>query len=385
MFFLFFTSFDSHNCMPKITEYLPRTDADLIQVQVVTRHGARTPLHLSKEISNIWECQNSELNSNTGVNTGPIHVSVSFGRSYFLGNCHFSQLLETGVEGLKEVGRYLRKVYVEKIKFLPSSYDSSVCYFRTTDTLRTIHSQMSLFRGLYPGTEKLEIHTADKIIDPWKQPVHLCPTIAKIQRELVGGSEWIEANLNDEVLMNETAEILGVKWSSVNDAVTSTLCRGYKLPSNMTEEKVDAAIKLKARQMQFLYSHDSFFPLYSSFTSAEMLNEMLLRVSGASRRRFIHWSAHDANVLGLLGFLGYSDDKWPPYGSFITIELFRFRRLQQFFVQFRYNGKLLRIPRFSYSRVIPLDDFTKFVRNFMPSLEEECGFNITSFRQKMAV
>lgn len=379
---LFLLSFDESFCHPIIAKYRPRTDADLIQVQIISRHGARTPLHKSVRIPNVWECHNSESTSHSHNFSRALHVSVSHGKSVFLGNCHFGQLLGKGVAELKKLGQYLRNVYVDQLKFLPSKFDPSICKFRSTNTIRTIHSQISIFTGLYPGNYSLTIETADKKYDPWRRTSGICPRFHKIYKELMGGSEWVASGLQNDDLMNSLSKSLVTKWSSTNDAMTSTLCQGFDLPPEVDAKVVDEAIALKARQMQFIYSHDQIFPLFSSFPAAEILNAMLSRVNGKSRTRFVHWSAHDGNILSLLGYLGYSDGKWPPYGSFIAIELYRFRKIQQFFVQFRYNGRLMRIPRFSYSRVIPLDDFAKFVRNYMPRLVEDCEFNSTDFNIK---
>jgi acid phosphatase len=153
------------------------------------------------------------------------------------------------------------------------------------------------------------------------------------------------------------------------------------LPENLTERAIDDAVALKARQMQFVYSHDSVFPLFFSFSAAEMLNEMTKRLNGESHVRFIHWSAHDGNILAFLGFLGHSDGRWPPYGSYIVVELWKFRKARTYFLNFRYNGQLLKVPRFSFSGVVPFDDFRKFVTNHMPRMKEDCKFNHTKFHK----
>lgn len=275
----------------------------------------------------------------------------------------------------------MRNIYVHEMKFLPSKFHPSVMKFRSTYTLRTVHSQMSLIRGMYPGNLTVTIETADKHYDPWRRASAICPKLKQAMEKLNGGSEWEALGLGDPNITIPFSEILGTKWVHTNDAATSARCEGLPLPGNLTEKQIDDAVALKAKQMQFIYSHDMVFPLFFSFSAAEMLNEMLKRVSGASRTKFVHWSAHDGNIMAFLGFLGYSDGRWPPYGSYITCELWRFRKGKQFFVQFRYNGQLLKVPRFSFSRVIPLDDFKKFVKNHMPNMEEDCGFNTTKFKK----
>jgi acid phosphatase len=313
-----------------------------------------------------------------------VHVHNSHGKSVFLGNCQFGQLIDTGAAALRRLGRYLRRIYVEQLKFLPTTFIPSVFRFRSTSTLRTIHSQMWLVRGLYPENVRLVIETADKEYDPWRRASAICPRLKKAMDALQGGSEWVAHGLDNPEIITPFSRALGTIWQHTNDAATSARCRKLPLPSNLSEKVIDDAVALKARQMQFVYGHDSVFPLFFSFSAAEMLNEMIKRVNGESRTKLVHWSAHDGNVLAFLGFLGYSDGKWPPYGSYIVVELWKFRKAMQLFVQFRYNGKLLKVPRFSFSSVVPFDDFRRFVTNHMPRLAEDCGFNLTKYAKKDA-
>jgi acid phosphatase len=377
-------SFDPSYCEPPYPPYKPRTDADLIQVQVITRHGARTPLHVPNAFSNIWKCANTELSSFNTSLSHAVHVHNSHGKSIFLGNCQFGQLVDAGAAALRRLGTYLRGIYVEQLKFLPSGFVGSAFRFRSTSTVRTIHSQMSLARGLYPGDVPLVIETADKECDPWRRAGAICPRLKRAVEVLQGGSEWVARGFDDPEIIPPFSRALGTIWQHTNDAATSARCQKLPLPSNLSEKVIDEAVALKARQMQFVYAHDSVFPLFFSFSAAEMLNEMIRRVNGERRTRFVHWSAHDGNILAFLGFLGYSDGRWPPYGSYIVVELWKFRKGRQLFVQFRYNGKLLNVPRFSFSSVVPFDDFRKFVTNHMPRLVEDCGFNLTKYAKKDA-
>jgi acid phosphatase len=371
--------FDPSSCEPPYPPYRPRTDADLIQVQLITRHGARTPLHVPKAFSNIWQCYNTELSSFNSSFSHPVHVANAYGKSLYLGNCQLGQLLETGASALERLGSYMRRIYVDQLKFLPTHFTKSILKFRSTSTLRTLHSQMSFVRGFYPGPNALVIETADKYHDPWRRASALCPALKKVMAKLQTGSEFVALGLNDSAVTDPIAATLGVSWAHTNDVATSARCRGLPLPPNLTEKTVDAAVALKARQMQFVYAHDSLFPLFFSFSAAEMVNEITKRLNGESRLKFVHWSAHDGNILAFLGFLGHADGRWPPYGSYITVELWRFRKSAACFLHFRYNGELLRVPRFSFSAVVPLDDFRKFVKNHMPRMYEDCQFNLTKF------
>jgi hypothetical protein len=382
MLILFSLCFGKYNCEPKIAKYVQREDSDLIQVQIVSRHGARTPLHVGKG-TDVWTCTNTEQASfKSGNETTPMKINVAFGRSVFFGNCYFGQLLGKGVKQLERTGKYFREIYIDKLKFLPTEYDPEVMRFRTTGALRTIHSQMAIANGLYPGNKSIVMEVADKNYDSWKRTSYVCPNFAKLLKAYPGKSEWLAEGLAEPDFTKNIEEQLGIKWSSVNDIMTSTLCQGYKLPPNITMDDVDKAISLRAKQHQFLYNHDKIFPLFFTFQAIEMLNEMYKRINGENKLRFIHWSAHDGNINSFLGYLGIINGVWPPYGTFFQVELHKFRKSKHYFIIFRYNGKILEIPRFSYSKVIPLKEFANFVKANTPSLYEECGFDLTKFMKQ---
>jgi acid phosphatase len=388
-FFAFLLSpvlpFDAGYCEPPYPPYQPRTDADLIQVQLITRHGARTPLHISTAFANVWECYSTELAAFNSSLSRPLRVANAYGKSLSLGNCQFGQLLETGASALQRLGAYMRRIYVDRLKLLPTIFMKSFLKFRSTDTLRTLQSQMSFVGGFYPGPKCMEIEVPGKRYDPWRRGSGLCPGLKKMMDKLQASGEFISLGVNDSGLTESMSAAFGVPWAHTNDAATSARCRGLPLPPNLTEEQIDAAVALKARQMQFVYGHESMLPLLFSLTAAEVLNEMIKRLNGESRVKFLHWSAHDGNILAFLGFLGHADGQWPPYGSYIAIELWRFQKSPAYFLQFRYNGKLLQVPRFSSSGTVLFDDFRKFVSDHQPHMDQDCEFNLVQFLKSDSV
>lgn len=383
-FLIFIQSFDPSYCETPFPEYVTIKNADLLQVQLITRHGARTPLHISKTLSNRWSCSHTELRSINNETGSPIHVTNSYGKSIFLGNCQFGQLVHNGKIGLVKLGKYMRSVYINKLKFLPNKFNPILMRFRSTNSLRTLHSQMELAKSLYPDIETIQIHTADKQYDPWRRTSSVCPQLKDAIAKLSTSLEYQNLGLDDDNnITAKMVKIFGVNWEHTNDAATSARCEGFPLPLNISHEEIDRAVSLKARQRQFIFSHESVFPLFFSFSAAEMLNEMISRINGESRLRFIHWSAHDGNILAFLGFLGYSDGKWPPYGSYIIVELWKSRnRMRNYFVQFWYNGKKLNVHRFRNTSKVPFIEFKDFVNHHLPDIEKDCKFNVTKFKSE---
>ena len=197
--------------------------------------------------------------------------------------------------------------------------------------------------------------------------------------ELKNSEEMKKANLINKTLQDILTNTYEVKWDNINDIMTSSKCQNFKMPSKITDDILEQAIKLKTKQTNYIYKHKEMFNLFSSFPAAEVLNQMISRINGESKIKFIHWSAHDGNILSLIGYLGCDIEKWPPYGAYITIELWKNKNTKQFFLQFRYNGKLLIPFRFSNSDVVSFDTFQKFVKDNFPDLIKDCNFDKTKF------
>lgn len=373
-------SFDIHWCEPPLPEYEGIPNADLVQVQIITRHGARTPLHISKNFSNLWICNETEIFSIDSKLSRPMKVNNAFGKSVFLGDCIYSQLTGKGADALFRLGKYIHNIYVDRLKFLPTTIKPTIMKFRSTSTHRTIHSSMAFISGLYEQRPSINLELAEKTYDHWRRASELCPKLKESMDSLKGSAEWNSLNLTNDELESNMSKSIGTKWSSTNDISTSSRCNNLPLPPNVDISRLDEATLLKARQMQFVYAHSSVYPLFFSFCAAEMVNHMSERLNGNSSIRFIHWSAHDGNILGYLGYLGYADGKWPPYGSYIVTELWQ-QKNGKAIVRILFNGKPIKVPRMLNSVTFPFTEYKKFVVNHLPDLKFDCGFNQKKFFQ----
>ena len=200
LFFIFISSFDDSWCEPPLLNYPMRNDADLIMVQILTRHGARTPLHQSAKYPHVWQCNNTEYFSEPNlINEGtlnPLKIHVSESKSIFLGDCHFGQLNSKGANALQRLGKHMRQFYVEQMKFLPSKFNPSIIRFRSTRTHRTLHSQMNFILGLYQNIDKdnnanITIIAPEKAIDPLRNLPSICTNLKKTIQEVEKTDDFI--------------------------------------------------------------------------------------------------------------------------------------------------------------------------------------------------
>jgi len=145
-------------------------DLELVQVQVITRHGARTPLLPSAgtvdEMFNgmnpyVWECESFQETDPTLYlrPEGEADISYddykkkslhSYEKPKIFGTCVDAQLTLEGMKQSWEFGQLLRERYVNLAKFLPSTYNPETFWIRSSNTSRTILTARQVMRGFYP-------------------------------------------------------------------------------------------------------------------------------------------------------------------------------------------------------------------------------------------
>ena len=96
---------------------LPSLSPSLLQVISVYRHGAREPIY-------------EYYNANTFFDKG--------------------QLTSVGMRQHYNLGKELRSIYIDKLKFLSPNYSPQEFFVRSTFVNRTVVSAISQLSGLYP-------------------------------------------------------------------------------------------------------------------------------------------------------------------------------------------------------------------------------------------
>lgn len=112
--------------------------------------------------------QKQQSNKTLHVEVGPIERRMedrnqfhSWSDDRVPGQCLFGQLTDKGRETLYEIGKKLRKIYVDEMRFLPVEFSDSTqksFYLRTTDYPRTMESLQHLLGGLYPPQTRTSHH-----------------------------------------------------------------------------------------------------------------------------------------------------------------------------------------------------------------------------------
>uniref|UniRef100_A0A3B4A5N3 Uncharacterized protein n=1 Tax=Periophthalmus magnuspinnatus TaxID=409849 RepID=A0A3B4A5N3_9GOBI len=153
----------SRTCSPLDSE--PTSPYELQLVQVLFRHGARTPL---KSIPNVLEAQwvptllepppHTHINFVvTDLNGGPrpsAPMEENYRKNLLTGGSFAGQLTTLGMQQLYELGKRLRQRYIEDSPFLSPAFSPSEVYVRSTNIWRTIESAKCLVAGLFQQKQK---------------------------------------------------------------------------------------------------------------------------------------------------------------------------------------------------------------------------------------
>ncbi|GIL80604.1 hypothetical protein Vretifemale_9781 [Volvox reticuliferus] len=154
---------DNGDTVAGVFHRLNSQHAKLLLVQVVFRHGARTPLSSRSEMwrgqkwdvcGEAYQAAAVRLFSTAGVEN-PVSRHDQRQRAVVLdGGCRKGELTLLGQSQALDLGRWLRRSYVTSEGFLPHTYQDGVVEAHTTNFSRTIATLRGVLTGLYPDLPK---------------------------------------------------------------------------------------------------------------------------------------------------------------------------------------------------------------------------------------
>jgi hypothetical protein len=376
---------DSSSSSPKVYRTL--------QVQIVHRHGDRTPITPLKD-EDYWsstlipEATLVKISSNTNV-IHPETPKAHFGKGGRAGS-PFGKLTELGLVQMVEVGGRLRKelstdennhVIVDEkgnqhyphVWHPERPLDPSNIRVFSTDFDRTIQSVQGLLVGLFPeGCEEsvsidlrngswmmpdsFRLFTKTRVSSEEKetslsssqhhiltndQEMHLRGTnAAKALQEMLG--KGIEKMPIHSFYVDEGNDVKDnpVSWIQLSE-VTTCLSIRHMLPTGISLDDRHAITQHATKWSFELLS----YPEFEMNTMARRQIEYMMRHT--SEPPVTIWSGHDLSLIGLM--IAYRLEQpaaWPEYGSFLKLELLEVSDLESgetdYVVRFSLNGERLR-------------------------------------------
>ena len=389
----------------------------LKQVQVMLRHGARTPWGLEpcwKDYDVSWnDCNVTELMLASPAiypyDSQVVPEPWLFRKVYDaftsdLGglNCLTGQLLAKGYDQEQENGRILAKQYLNQTDSAFNLFDTNLwaninpeeLFLRSDDEQRTLMSGQTVLSTLFDVTKDNIVtwHTGDIDIDQIAPNSVACPALTGVQALAMASPPYLEQNSSERInnLTSQLDNILGQgywNWYNVIDCFMTTVCTDREIPANqdtgaaVTDEIFNATIT----QVEYTYAYNSnynhsrFAKLGMGHTIYEMRTRLQAAVSNdADAIKFGMWSAHDTSIMPLLSaLLEYEgtnawDQHWAQYAALVTIELYESATVNEDdLFRMTYNGKPLVLPNpicngKSLCTVTALLDAMSFAQDVMP-------------------
>ena len=332
----------------------------LVQVQLITRHGSRSPLKSllsDASMHGTWHCDSDDAIS------GRISVSnlrnprrfrhlIDKRQAPYQPNCNLGELTIEGMVQHKNLGKAYRKYLVDDAKFLSSDYiNPEELLIRATSYDRTYRSALSFLNGLYPPArmdELIDIVVGDTV-DVLRPHKKYCDEIRQLEDEYLQSDKFKAYLEESQKLYGELGKYLGVNivdkstMDTVCDWVNTLSCFEGEIGPNVTQEMID---KCKIMGGKIIY--DVYFQSEENRTIAfsygmrEVLRLIDENIAGVNRKKFVLHSAHDSTVVAALVALGQKVDVIPPYASHLAIEILT--KNQRYYIRFTFNGKPIKIP-----------------------------------------
>ncbi|KAL0963431.1 hypothetical protein UPYG_G00306340 [Umbra pygmaea] len=359
---------------------------ELKLVQVLFRHGARTPLKSIPDIMEVqWVPNLLEPPACTQINYvvtdlegGPrpsSPVEDSYRANTLTGGTYPGQLTTVGMQQLYELGERLRKRYIQDTAFLKPSFSPKEVYVRSTNIVRTIESAKCLVAGLFQQSQKdiVPIVTAKAVSEILYPNYHGCRLL-----RLLGSHRWAESSTLPDIAADLKGILRALGISSdqrvdfilIRDDMVARKAHGLACPPildtwrNTVEQRAVEMLchiyePSKRENLQLCVG-----PLLHT-----LMSNIEDKLEGLEpRRKLFLYSAHDTTLIPCLMALGIFDMQWPPYAADITLELYQHRHTKEAFVKVSYIGQDQLITGCS-GVYCPLQEFKKTLSTYSMTSE----------------
>jgi acid phosphatase len=375
--------------MDEIPVYKPAPPeaGQLRLLQVLVRHGARTPVvGVCPKDNSIWTCSdmtNAEKPSANNGNTLYIKNWIP-NRNFYNGNCGRGVLTKRGYDQHIRNGQYLKSTFST---FLPSrinkqSFESKF-YVRSTNVPRTFLSAESLLTGLYPpstrdGDFNININTIDETNENLFENSFICPKVGIYSSAYRNSPMFI--NHTKEVtapLYKKIANILQISENQISgpalfDCWIADICHGFQIPPGINESVLMELMK----EGEWQYGNNYNYPSRSEYSKvgiglffADFLSVFEeVRTNPKNNMSFVLYAAHDTTIMPLLNALNIWDGVWPTFAAFIITEYYDGPSPT---VRMIYNGKPLIIPECG-SEFCPYTKYQELLSKLIPT-EKDCS------------
>lgn len=385
---------------------------ELQKVIVITRHGDRAQIQsvlgpkspLNDDITKIWEknLPNNNLlkslylvadsnkplpSDSTNIISDSIKkiINEKLHNELYTGwdaiKAPYGQLTEAGVNQLMLVGKELRNRYHDFLFTSTINNVNDILHCRSTNICRTIQSLRSLLVGLLnKPIDNNDINNKDssnipllnirprniETLFPQADGIH--SSITQRHKEIMP-DDYLEKNYPNYLeLENKVRRVLGItdkiNWLTIKEVLTCYQLYNINFPNDLNDYDLDNVTKLIGWMWSKLYNDEVF----NRLSIGRLVHEIKENIEFGKHKMYI-FSGHDSTLVPMLCALGIYDDIWPPYASFLTIEIAQDKISKQLYVKSTYNDQDKYIK--NYENIwMPYELFINHMNNIAITHEE---------------
>ncbi|PAV91272.1 hypothetical protein WR25_09209 [Diploscapter pachys] len=312
--------------------YFLNINADeLVQVNLLFRHGIRTPL----------ECY-------------PDDPYLSYWNQWPKG-----ELLPDGMAQAITIGLALKGRYIDTLKFMSPNYKRWDIYMQACGMPRCLQTASSLFAGFYSKSEgtypknftiwpgnwsPVPIHSAPLTEDKLLQVDYSCPRDLEIYAERASNPKYLEWLLiSHGVLLEKVYMNTGVKITDARGALNFFDCIklehdsfNFTLPSWLNQKTFDEAMQVREMTFEYVYggpgfgepaSHEMNRLRAGNLLETWIGNMQLMMNSSNETYKMVAYGAHDTTIVPLLRIFDVKERLLgtgnPDFTSMVTLELWK--------------------------------------------------------------
>ncbi|KJA16650.1 hypothetical protein HYPSUDRAFT_47130 [Hypholoma sublateritium FD-334 SS-4] len=347
-------------------EYPPApANLELEQVHVYVRHGERTPVGVRlagppASIPEHWNMCRTARKFRAAVSSAfdpgstrepgdkeTISTRKLVERrdgSRVEGECLLGELTDLGRQSTYNFGRNLRKIYIDKLGFIPDVLSNNdQVYFRSTNIPRTTESLQQIIHGLYPTTKCDSSVQPPLLVRNGKDENLIGNTYVCKRLELLQVGFAMAAaqafNRSLEPLDSKISKYLNgnpirvdgkPRASGVMDTIRAAVAHGVKVPPEFEDKSIVDTIEQAVVSEWFADKTEEVRRLGMGPLLSDMTRKMQDKIKhkAADPLKVLVHSTHDTAIAALASTFDVFDENWPAFTASITFELFKQRATQ---------------------------------------------------------
>lgn len=279
-------------------------------------------------------------------------------------NQQLGSLTQRGIDQQNQLGKLLRKEYIEDSGLLPSEYKEGTIYARSTETGRTVGSAEALLNGLYPpntrGGQNISIDVIKKDKDDLLFVRPNDTLFSTIKLHFLKRKWWKDKTQTIGDKLQNWSKATGMRLDNFDlltnlaDNLFIRQLHHVPLPSGIDSQSASEIISLAEWGMVTKFKQPEVSGPTGKIFLSTLQNYVKKSIHHNTDLLYVLFSAHDSTIMSVLSQLGVNFEKVPEYASRLNFKLIE--NSGKYEIKSSFNGKPLTPTRCKQVNC-PLDDF----------------------------